>query len=70
MPPYAPALRNFRQQLGLEDADAANAHIEVGRRLFRKRIELGDKAGGVARVEQAVNPVVTRSACERRLGWW
>jgi len=37
------ALRNFRQQLGLEDADAANAHIEVGRRLFRKRIELGDK---------------------------
>jgi hypothetical protein len=46
VPPYAPALRNFRQQLGLEDADAANAHIEVGRRLFRKRIELGDKAGG------------------------
>ena len=37
------ALRNFRAQLGLEDADAANAHIEVGRRLFRKRIELGDK---------------------------
>ena len=37
------ALRNFRQQLGLEDADAANAHMEVGRRLFRKRIELGDK---------------------------
>ena len=37
------ALKNFRAQLGLEDADAANAHIEVGRRLFRKRIELGDK---------------------------
>ena len=37
------ALRNFRAQLGLDDADAANAHIEAGRRLFRKRIELGDK---------------------------
>ena len=37
------ALTNFRRRLGLEDHDAANAHIEVGRRLFRKRIELGDK---------------------------
>jgi hypothetical protein len=37
------ALKAFREQVGLEDADAANAHIEVGRRLFRKRIELGDK---------------------------
>jgi hypothetical protein len=37
------ALRSFRAQLGLEDSDAANAHIEVGRRLFRRRIELDDK---------------------------
>ena len=37
------ALRQFRETLGLEDSEAAQAHLEVGRRLYRKRIELGDK---------------------------
>ena len=35
------ALRQFRQTLGIDDASAAQAHLEAGRRLFRKRIELG-----------------------------
>ena len=39
----AEALRQFRETLGLEDSEAAQAHLEVGRRLYRKRIELGDK---------------------------
>jgi len=37
------ALKQFRETLGLEDSEAAQAHLEVGRRLYRKRIELGDK---------------------------
>jgi len=37
----AEALRQFRQTLGIDDASAAQAHLEAGRRLFRKRIELG-----------------------------
>ena len=37
----AAALAQFRQTLGIDDASAAQAHLEAGRRLFRKRIELG-----------------------------
>jgi len=37
----AAALRQFRETLGIDDASAAQAHLEAGRRLFRKRIELG-----------------------------
>jgi hypothetical protein len=33
--------------LGLADSDAATAHMEVGRRLFRKRMEEGDDADDV-----------------------
>ena len=38
----AAALRSMREALGLADSDAATAHMEVGRRLFRKRMEEGD----------------------------
>ena len=37
----AAALAQFRRTLGIDDASAAQAHLEAGRRLFRKRIELG-----------------------------
>ena len=37
----AAALAQFRGTLGIDDASAAQAHLEAGRRLFRKRIELG-----------------------------
>ncbi|GJP47634.1 hypothetical protein CLOM_g6814 [Closterium sp. NIES-68] len=33
----------FKASMGLEDEDAAAAHIEVGRRIFRQRLETGDK---------------------------
>ncbi|MCO5581174.1 hypothetical protein L7F22_035052 [Adiantum nelumboides] len=33
----------FRNALGLEDPDAAAVHIEIGRRIFRQRLETGDK---------------------------
>ena len=37
-------MRNFKDALGLDDQDAAAVHLEVGRRIFRQRMELGDKA--------------------------
>ncbi|MCO5608125.1 hypothetical protein L7F22_062331 [Adiantum nelumboides] len=33
----------FKNALGLEDPDAAAVHIEIGRRIFRQRLETGDK---------------------------
>ncbi|KAH7443067.1 hypothetical protein KP509_02G017700 [Ceratopteris richardii] len=33
----------FKNALGLEDSDAAAVHIEIGRRIFRQRLETGDK---------------------------
>jgi hypothetical protein len=38
------AARTFKDALGLEDMDAAGVHLEVGRRIFRNRMEQGDKA--------------------------
>jgi len=39
----AEALSSFKEALGLEDADAAEVHIEVGRRIFRMRSEMGTR---------------------------
>lgn len=33
----------FKNALGIEDPDAAAVHIEIGRRIFRQRLETGDK---------------------------
>jgi len=33
----------FREALGIEDRDAADVHLEIGRRIFRKRFELASK---------------------------
>jgi hypothetical protein len=38
------AVRAFKDALGLEDQDAAGVHLEVGRRIFRSRMEQGDKS--------------------------
>jgi len=37
----------FKNALGLDDSDAAAMHIEIGRRLFRQRLETGDREGAV-----------------------
>ncbi|KAG0587880.1 hypothetical protein KC19_2G198400 [Ceratodon purpureus] len=37
----------FKNALGLDDPDAASMHIEIGRRLFRQRMETGDREGAV-----------------------
>lgn len=39
----ADTLIMFKNALGLEDPDAAAVHIEIGRRIFRQRLETGDK---------------------------
>ncbi|CAI5464387.1 unnamed protein product [Closterium sp. Yama58-4] len=36
-------ISRFKASMGIEDEDAAAAHIEVGRRIFRQRLETGDK---------------------------
>ena len=41
------AVRGFKDALGLEDQDAATVHMEVGRRIFRQRMEV-DKADEAA----------------------
>lgn len=37
----------FKKGLGIEDPDAATAHMEAGRRIFRERLEAGDRDGDV-----------------------
>ncbi|XP_058747968.1 protein TIC110, chloroplastic [Vicia villosa] len=37
----------FKNSLGLEDPDAAGVHMEIGRKLFRQRLEVGDREGDV-----------------------
>lgn len=39
----AATIAQFKDLLGLEDDDAASAHIEVGRKVFRQRLETGSK---------------------------
>lgn len=33
----------FKSALGLDDPDAASVHMEIGRRIFRQRLETGDR---------------------------
>ncbi|KAH9605717.1 hypothetical protein KSS87_007724 [Heliosperma pusillum] len=37
----------FKNSLGIDDPDAANTHIEIARRIFRQRLETGDREGDV-----------------------
>ncbi|BBN00217.1 hypothetical protein MPTK1_1g27360 [Marchantia polymorpha subsp. ruderalis] len=37
----------FKSALGLEDPEAATVHIEIGRRIFRQRMETGDREQAV-----------------------
>ncbi|CAK9164115.1 unnamed protein product [Ilex paraguariensis] len=37
----------FKNGLGIDDPDAAAMHMEIGRRLFRQRLETGDRDGDV-----------------------
>ncbi|KAJ7564728.1 hypothetical protein O6H91_02G030900 [Diphasiastrum complanatum] len=41
------AIINFKNGLGLDDPDAAAVHIEIGRRIFRQRLETGDRDAAV-----------------------
>ncbi|CAI0399562.1 unnamed protein product [Linum tenue] len=38
---------NFKNALGIDDPDAAAMHMEIGRRIFRQRLETGDRDGDV-----------------------
>lgn len=35
----------FKNSLGIDDPDAAAMHMEIGRRIFRQRLETGDREG-------------------------
>ncbi|KAL4010682.1 hypothetical protein IC575_027693 [Cucumis melo] len=35
----------FKSALGIDDPDAATMHMEIGRRIFRQRLETGDRDG-------------------------
>ncbi|MQL87979.1 hypothetical protein Taro_020521 [Colocasia esculenta] len=35
----------FKNALGIDDPDAASMHVEIGRRIFRQRLETGDREG-------------------------
>ncbi|KAK7843461.1 protein tic110 [Quercus suber] len=52
----ADTIINFKKALGIDDPDAAAMHMEIGRRLFRQRLETGDRDGDVEqrRVEIAI----------------
>ncbi|KAM7496381.1 hypothetical protein LguiA_020795 [Lonicera macranthoides] len=39
----ADAIIKFKSALGLDDPDAAAMHMEIGRRIFRQRLETGDR---------------------------
>ncbi|PRQ34724.1 putative protein TIC110 [Rosa chinensis] len=36
---------NFKNALGIDDPEAASMHMEIGRRIFRQRLETGDREG-------------------------
>ncbi|KAK2386625.1 protein TIC110, chloroplastic [Trifolium repens] len=38
---------SFKNSLGIDDPDAANMHIEVGRKYFRLRLEVGDREADI-----------------------
>ncbi|KAK8964731.1 hypothetical protein KSP40_PGU020166 [Platanthera guangdongensis] len=37
----------FKDALGIDDLDAASVHMEIGRRIFRQRLETGDREADV-----------------------
>ncbi|XP_066373843.1 protein TIC110, chloroplastic-like [Miscanthus floridulus] len=37
------AIIKFKRALGLDDVDAANMHMEIGRRIYRERLETSDR---------------------------
>ncbi|KAL6883554.1 hypothetical protein ACP4OV_010968 [Aristida adscensionis] len=37
------AITTFKNALGLDDVDAANMHMEIGRRIYRERLETSDR---------------------------
>ncbi|GAV58645.1 hypothetical protein CFOL_v3_02178 [Cephalotus follicularis] len=37
----------FKNALGIDDSDAAAMHMEIGRRIFRQRLETGDRDGDI-----------------------
>ncbi|KAL6642892.1 hypothetical protein ACP70R_021073 [Stipagrostis hirtigluma subsp. patula] len=37
------AITKFKNALGLDDVDAANMHMEIGRRIYRERLETSDR---------------------------
>uniref|UniRef100_A0A1U7Y3R6 Protein TIC110, chloroplastic-like n=1 Tax=Nicotiana sylvestris TaxID=4096 RepID=A0A1U7Y3R6_NICSY len=37
----------FKNALGIDDPDAADMHMEIGRRIFRQRLETGDRDGDI-----------------------
>ncbi|KAJ6791978.1 protein TIC110, chloroplastic isoform X2 [Iris pallida] len=37
----------FKEALGIDDPDAASVHMEIGRRIFRQRLETGDREADV-----------------------
>ncbi|GLJ44162.1 hypothetical protein SUGI_0921430 [Cryptomeria japonica] len=39
----ADVITQFKNALGIDDPDAAAVHIEIGRRMFRQRLETGDR---------------------------
>ncbi|KAF4387446.1 hypothetical protein F8388_011594 [Cannabis sativa] len=47
---------SFKNALGIDDPEAAAMHMEIGRRLFRQRLETGDRDGDLEerRVEIAI----------------
>ncbi|KAJ6349146.1 hypothetical protein OIU77_006684 [Salix suchowensis] len=42
---------NFKNALGIDDPDAASMHVELGRRIFRQRLETGDCDGDVEQLQ-------------------
>ncbi|CAL0307707.1 unnamed protein product [Lupinus luteus] len=49
-------IANFKNSLGIDDPDAAAMHMEIGRRFFRQRLEVGDREADIEqrRVEVAI----------------
>ncbi|WOL09830.1 protein TIC 110, chloroplastic [Canna indica] len=37
----------FKEALGLDDPDAASVHVEIGRHIYRQRLETGDREGDI-----------------------
>lgn len=44
----AESIIKFKKALGIDDPDAAAVHIEIGRRIFRQRLETGDRDAVIA----------------------